>query len=102
MNIQVKDLTLLIVNPWVESYAKIISERFPELNIIKSDLLSEDYEEIGEDMPAELDEVIDRLESGQSPEEIEESMPELAEGLDGPGLGGSGMGGIGGDGFVDL
>lgn len=36
--------------------------------------------ELGEDMPAEFDEVVDRLESGQSPEEIEESMPELAGG----------------------
>lgn len=53
--------------------------------------------EMGEEMPPEFDEVIDRLESGQSPEEIEASMPELAEGLDGApgGLGGS-------DGFVDL
>ena len=59
-------------------------------------------QEIGEDMPAELDEVIDRLESGQSPEEIEESMPELAEGLDSSGMGGPGSGGLGGDGFVDL
>jgi putative FmdB family regulatory protein len=59
-------------------------------------------QEMGEDMPPEFDEVIDRLESGQSPEEIEESMPELAEGLDGPGMDGSAMGGVGGDGFVDL
>jgi putative FmdB family regulatory protein len=54
--------------------------------------------EMGEEMPPEFDEVIDRLESGQSPEEIEESMPQLAEGLEGSG----GMGGLGGDGFVDL
>jgi putative FmdB family regulatory protein len=39
--------------------------------------------ETGEEMPQEFDEVIDRLESGQSPEEIEESMPEMAEGLGG-------------------
>jgi putative FmdB family regulatory protein len=39
--------------------------------------------EVGEDMPPEFDEVVDRLESGQSPEEIEESMPDLAEGLGG-------------------
>jgi putative FmdB family regulatory protein len=39
--------------------------------------------ETGEDMPPEFDEVIDRLESGQSPEEIEESMPDLGEGLGG-------------------
>jgi putative FmdB family regulatory protein len=56
-------------------------------------------QEMGEDMPPEFDEVIDRLESGQSPEEIEESMPELTEGMDGLGMGGSGTGG---DGFVDL
>jgi putative FmdB family regulatory protein len=35
--------------------------------------------ETGEDMPPEFDEVIDRLESGQSPEEIEDSMPDLAD-----------------------
>ena len=32
----------------------------------------------GEEMPAEFDEVLDRLESGQDPEEIEADMPELA------------------------
>jgi hypothetical protein len=39
--------------------------------------------ETGEDMPEEFDEVIDRLERGQTPEEIEESMPELADDLGG-------------------
>jgi putative FmdB family regulatory protein len=39
--------------------------------------------EAGEDMPPEFDEVIDRLESGQSPEEIEGAMPDLAEGMGG-------------------
>jgi putative FmdB family regulatory protein len=34
--------------------------------------------EAGEEMPPEFGEVMDRLESGQSPEEIEESMPDLA------------------------
>jgi putative FmdB family regulatory protein len=33
--------------------------------------------EVGEDMGPEFDEVIDRLEAGQSPEEIESSMPDL-------------------------
>ena len=33
--------------------------------------------EMGEDMGPEFDEVIDRLESGQSPEDIEGSMPDL-------------------------
>ncbi len=44
--------------------------------------------EAGEEMPGEFDEVIDRLESGQSPEEIEEAMPDLAGDL------GGGMGGM--------
>ncbi len=39
-------------------------------------------DELGEEMPPEFDEVVDRLEAGQSPEEIEESMPELGEGED--------------------
>jgi len=35
--------------------------------------------EMGEEMGPEFDEVIDRLEAGQSPEEIETSMPGLGE-----------------------
>ena len=35
--------------------------------------------EMGEDMGPEFDDVIDRLESGQSPEEIEKAVPELGE-----------------------
>lgn len=34
-------------------------------------------EEVGEEMPPEFDEVVDRLEAGQSPDEIEKSMPDL-------------------------
>ena len=33
--------------------------------------------EMGEDMGPEFDEVIDRLESGQSPNEIEKALPDL-------------------------
>ncbi|UCF26730.1 MAG: zinc ribbon domain-containing protein [Chloroflexota bacterium] len=33
--------------------------------------------EMGEDLGPEYDEVLDRLESGQSPEEIESAMPDL-------------------------
>lgn len=43
--------------------------------------------EMGEDMGPEFDEVIDRLEAGQSPDEIEESMPDLADDLGGGGMG---------------
>ena len=34
-------------------------------------------DEMGDDIPAEFDEVVDRLESGQSPEDIESAMPDL-------------------------
>lgn len=35
--------------------------------------------ESGEDLGDDFNEVVDRLESGQSPEDIEQSMPELAQ-----------------------
>jgi len=46
--------------------------------------------EMGEDMGPEFNEVIGRLEKGQSPEEIEKSMPDLG-GDDSP-MGGAGLG----------
>lgn len=42
---------------------------------------SEMGEDMGGDMSAEFDEVVDRLESGQSPEDIERDLPELGGGL---------------------
>ena len=48
--------------------------------------------EMGEDMGPEYDEVLDRLESGQSPEEIESAMPDLD----------TGGGSMGDTGFPDL
>ncbi|MDK1028426.1 MAG: zinc ribbon domain-containing protein [Anaerolineae bacterium] len=44
--------------------------------------------EMGEELPAEFDEVVDRLEKGQSPEDIEAALPDL--GAD-DGGGGDGM-----------
>ena len=38
-------------------------------------------QEMGEDMGDEFNEVVDRLEKGQSPESIEESMPDLGSDL---------------------
>ena len=38
-------------------------------------------QEMGEDLGPEFNEVVDRLEAGQSPEEIEEAMPDLGGGL---------------------
>jgi putative FmdB family regulatory protein len=49
--------------------------------------------EMGEDMGPEFDEVIDRLESGQSPEDIEKAIPDLGEDS------GSGLGGLDPDDF---
>ena len=46
------------------------------------------------DLGPEFEEVVDRLESGQDPEEIEKQMPDLL-GEDGP-MGGGGMGAPGG------
>ncbi len=40
--------------------------------------------EMGEDLPPEFDDVVDRLEAGQSPEEIESALPDLGT----PGAGG--------------
>lgn len=36
--------------------------------------------EMGEDLPPEFDDVVDRLEAGQSPEEIESALPDLGSG----------------------
>ena len=44
--------------------------------------------EMGEDMGPEFDEVVNRLEKGQSPEEIEEALPDLGNGEGEGGLGG--------------
>lgn len=49
--------------------------------------------ELGEDLPPEFGDVVDRLESGQSPEEIERAIPDLADSLGGD------MGGGADDGF---
>ncbi len=51
--------------------------------------------EMGEDLGPEFDEVVGRLESGEDPESIEQSMPELADDMGG-GMGMGGMGGLGG------
>lgn len=50
--------------------------------------------EMGEEMPPEFGEVVDRLEKGQSPEDIEKELPDLGEG-------GMGDGGMGEDGLME-
>lgn len=49
-------------------------------------------QEMGEEMPDEFNEVVGRLEKGESPDSIEASMPELSDSM-------GGMGGMGG--FAD-
>jgi hypothetical protein len=41
--------------------------------------------ETGEDLGPEFDEVVDRLESGQKPDEIEQALPDLDEANDSTG-----------------
>jgi putative FmdB family regulatory protein len=46
-------------------------------------MMREMQQELGEDMGGEFDEVVDRLERGQSPDDIESAMPDLgADDLD--------------------
>jgi putative FmdB family regulatory protein len=59
-----------------------------DLDAIDSDpralgrMMREMKNEVGaDDLPAEFDEVVHRLEKGQSPEEIERDMPDLGENL---------------------
>lgn len=49
-------------------------------------------DEMGEPLDADMSEMVDRLERGESPEEIEKSMPEMGAAPDGMGD----MGGFGG------
>lgn len=46
-------------------------------------MMREMSREMGEELGPEFDEVVDRLESGQSPEEIEKAIPELGGDADG-------------------
>jgi putative FmdB family regulatory protein len=39
-------------------------------------------QEMGEDLPPEFDEITGRLEAGEDPESIEQSMPDLGGGMD--------------------
>ena len=52
--------------------------------------------ELGEEMPPEFDEVVDRLEKGQSPQEIEKEIPDLGSDMGGMGGMGGMSGGMGG------
>jgi putative FmdB family regulatory protein len=42
-------------------------------------MMREMRSELGEQMPAEFDEVVDRLDHGQTPEQIDSAMPDLSD-----------------------
>ena len=66
-----------------ESRMESMADDFPGFEGLESDpqamgrMMRKMGKEIGEEMPPEFDEVVDRLESGQSPEDIEKAIPDL-------------------------
>jgi putative FmdB family regulatory protein len=69
-----------------ESRIESMADDFPGFDGMENDpkalgqMMRKMGTETGENLPAEFDEVVDRLEAGQSPEEIESVLPDL--GLD--------------------
>ena len=66
-----------------ESRLESMANGFPGLDGLDEDpkalgqMMRKLGSETGEDLPPEFDEVVDRLEAGQSPEEIESALPDL-------------------------
>ena len=66
-----------------ESRMDSMADEFSGMEAIENDpramgrMMRKMGKEMGEDVPPEFDEVVDRLEAGQSPEEIESSLPDL-------------------------
>ena len=48
----------------------------------KARLMRKMGDEMGEDLGPEFEEVVDRLEAGQSPEDIEDALPDLGAGAE--------------------
>jgi len=69
-----------------ESRLESAAEDFADLEGVENDpkalgrMMRKMGKEMGEELPSEFNEVVDRLEAGQSPEEIESAIPDL--GLD--------------------
>jgi len=56
-------------------------------------MMREMRSELGEEMPAEFDEVVNRLERGHTPEQISQDIPDLSDDAPGPtDFSGSGLG----------
>jgi putative FmdB family regulatory protein len=70
------------------------------LNSIEDDpralgsMMREMRSELGETMPAEFDEVVDRLDHGQSPEQIDSALPDLSDDYSSSGLSSTAAGDI--------
>ncbi len=62
---EIKDLTLLVTNPWVDDYVEEIKKRVPDLKIISSHLLHEYDEEIEHDV-SEVDIILSFSALGKS------------------------------------
>lgn len=68
-----------------ESRAQKLAEDFTGFENLESDpqalghMMRKMGGEMGEDLPPEFDEVVDRLESGQSAEDIESALPDLGK-----------------------
>lgn len=60
-----------------------MGDEFPDLEGLENDpqamgrMMRKMGREMGEDLPPEFDDVVDRLEAGQSPEDIEQALPDL-------------------------
>lgn len=69
-----------------ESRLESMANGFPGLDGLEDDpkslgrVMRKLGSETGENLPPEFDEVVDRLEAGQSPEEIESALPDLDAG----------------------
>ena len=69
-----------------ESRVESMANGFPGLEGMEDDpkalgqMMRKMGNETGENLPAEFNEVVDRLEAGQSPEEIESALPDLGSG----------------------
>jgi putative FmdB family regulatory protein len=66
-----------------ESRVESMADDFPGFEGLENDpkamgqMMRKMGKEMGEEMPPEFDEVVDRLESGQSPDDIEKAIPDL-------------------------
>jgi hypothetical protein len=66
-----------------ESRLENMANNFPGMESLEDDpkafgqMMRKLGSETGESLPPEFDEVVDRLEAGQSPEEIESTLPDL-------------------------